>query len=159
MMPHFRKMGNLPLSVDQQTVLELLSGARPISFQPTMSRGCLRDCETTWRSSLAVNYENTVTSPRCRAGGWESGYSRVRSLTWRDRTGIRSQSNPAGIRPSRRSYILYGTLTAINLWQAFESSPVDPDQDVLVEVYSDNVLAVGVLKVHIEGVFRGHLVP
>ena len=190
MMSHFRKIveiGNLPLTINQQTVRELLSGATSISFQPrnayNVERALARlrkDVEAIAGGQLRDYREDKSRVP----SGWMG--IRIQLYTWHAAQRIRDSLT------QRRRWYLSGQRLFVNLeepyrysisieprqyqaqrkilhsiWDAHRDKPLagvriiacGPDQDVRVEVYGNNELAVGILKVHIEGVLKGHLIP
>ena len=119
----------------------------------TMSKGPSLGYRRTWTPLLAASHGITDRIGRsCRAGGWESESSVIRgtrlrtsenpcpsgddgtlvvidsSSPWRNRTGIRSQSNPSSITPSGSFCIPYGTLAEVTLWRIFGSSQAVPSR-------------------------------
>lgn len=190
MMSHFRKIveiGNLPLTVNQQTVRERLAGATSISFQPrnayNVEKALARlrkDVETVAGGQLRDYREDKSKVP----SGWMG--IRIQSYTWHAARSIRDSLT------QRRRWYLSGQRLFVTLeepyrysisieprqyqaqqrilhsiWDTYRDKPLagvriiacGPDQDVRVEVYGNNELAVGVLKVHIEGILKGHLIP
>lgn len=181
------EIGNLPLNVDQQMVRGLLPGATSISFQPRndydVERALARlrkDVETIAGGQLRDYREDKSRVP----SGWMG--IRIQLYTWhaaqsiRDTLTQRRRRHLSGHRlfvtleePYRFSVSIeprqYQAQRRIlhSIWDAHRDKPLagvriitcGSDQDVRVEVYGNNELAVGVLKVYIEGVLRGHLIP
>lgn len=180
------EIGNLPLNVNQQMVRELLSGATSISFQPrnayNVDKALARlrkDVETLAGGQLRDYREDKSRVP----SGWMG--IRIQSYTWhaaqsiRDSLAQRRRWYLSGQRlfvtleePYRYSISIEPRQyqaqrrTLHSIWDAHRDKPLagvriitcGPDQDVRVEVYGNNELAVGVLKVYLEGVLKGHLI-
>ena len=190
LMSRFRKIveiRNLPPTVKDQTVKELLSDATSISFQPRNSYNVekalarlRKDVETTAGDQLRDYREDKSKLP----SGWMG--IRIQFYTWhaaqitRDSLTQRRRWYLSGRRlfvtleePYRYSISIeplqYQAQRKIlhSIWDAHRDKPLAgvriitgaPDQDVRIEVSGCNELAVGVLKVHVEGVLKGYLIP
>ena len=178
---------NLPLDVDQQRVCELLPNATSVSFQLrnvyNLERALTRlrkDVETIAGDQLRDYREDKSKVP----SGWMG--IRIQLYTWhaaqniRDSLGQRWRWYLNGRRlsvtleePYRYSISIepqqYQAQRNVlhSIWDAHRDKPLagvriitgGPNQHVRVEVYGTSDIAVGVLKVHVEGVLRGHLMP
>ena len=181
------EIGNLPLNVNERTVRELLSGAISISFQPrnayNVDRALTRlrkDVEAIAGGQLRDYREDKSRVP----SGWMG--LRIQPYTWhaaqsiRDSLAHRRRWYLGGHRlfvtleePYRYSISIeprqYRAQWKVlhSVWDAHRDKPLagvriitcGVDRDVRVEVYGNNELAVGVLKVHVEGILKGHLIP
>ena len=178
---------NLPLNTNQQTVRELLSGATSVSFQPrnayNVEKALARlrkDVETIAGGQLRDYREDKSKAPsgwmgiRIQLYTWHAAQSIRDSLTRRRRWYLSGHRLFVTLEdPYRYSISIeprqYQAQRKIlhSIWDAHRDKPLAGvriitcglDQDVRVEVYGNNELAVGVLKVYIEAVLKGHLIP
>jgi hypothetical protein len=185
LMSHFRKIveiKNLPLEVNKQTVRELLSGATSVLFQPRnaydVDKALARlqkDAENIAGDQLRDYREDKSKVP----SGWTG--VRIQCYTWHAAQSIRDARRRRWYISGRRLFVTleepYRYSISIesrqyqaqqkllhSLWDAHRDKPlagvrIITGSPVRIEVYGSNELAVGVLKVHVEGVLKGHIIP
>ncbi|KAF9651343.1 hypothetical protein BDM02DRAFT_857977 [Thelephora ganbajun] len=177
---------NLPLNVNQQKVQELLPDATSVSFRPRNAynvdrafKRLRKDVGTIAGRELRDYREDKSKVP----SGWLG--IRVQCYTWHPAQNIRDSLSQRrrwyigghqlfvaleepyrySISIEHRQYRAQRKLLH-SIWDARRGSPLadiriitgGPVQDVRIEVYGSNELAVGVLKAHVEGVLKGQLI-
>lgn len=178
---------NLPPDSDQQNIKQLLSGAASISFQPrnvyNVERALSRlrkDVETLAAGQLRDYREDKSKAPsgwmgiRIQLYTWHAAQSIRDSLTHRRRWYLSRHRLSVTLEEPYRYSISIEPRQYQAQWEILHSicdtqraKPLAgvriitgaPDQDVRLEVYGSDEPAVGVLKVHVEGVLGGHIIP
>ena len=178
---------NLPLDVYQPRVKQLLEDATTVSFQPrnaydiTKAFARLRkDVDAVAGGQLRDYREDKSKMPsgwlgvRVQCHTWHAAQSIRDSLSQRRRMYIGGRQLLVNLEePYRYSISIephqYHAQRKLlhSIWDTRRGSSLadiriitgDPAQDVRIEVYGSNELAVGVLKAHVEWVLKGQLIP
>lgn len=177
---------NLPPNVEERHVRILLLGAKTISFQPrntyNVDRALTRirkDVEAVAGGQLRDYREDTSKGPsgwmgiRIQLYTWHAAQTIRDSLSQRRRWYLGGHQLFVSLEDPYRYSISIEPLQYLaqrkalhSLSDAYRDKALagiriiagGPDQDVRIEVYGSNETAVGVLKVHVEGILKGHLI-
>ena len=181
------KIRNLPSDVYPQRVQDLLPDATSVSFQPRNAHNVEKAFARLRKAvdSIAGGQLRDYREDKSRVpSGWLG--IRVQCYTWHAARSIRDslskrrrwyigrlQLSVTLEEPYRYSISIeprqyHAQRKLLNsIWDPRRDSPLadiriitgGPVQDVRIEVYGSNELAVGALKAHVEGVLRGQLIP
>ena len=178
---------NLPLDIHQQTVRKLLPDATPVTFHPRNTYNVDKALSRLRKDvdSIAGRYLRDYRRDESKMPSGLLGV-RVQCYTWHTAQRIRESLSQrrlwylGGRRPSVALEEPYRYSISIDprqynaqqkvlhsIWDARRGNPLadiqiitgGPVQDVRIEVFGSNELAVGALKARVEGVLKGQLIP
>lgn len=179
---------NLPLSIDKGEVQELLLGAASTSFRPRNAYDVDKALERLRNDVKTVVGTDELRDSREDKSKLPSGWMgmKIQCYTWHAAQSIRNSLTQRR-RRYISGHRLFVTLeepyrysisiehpqyqaqqkTLHSIWDAHRDKPLagvriitgGPFQKVRIEVYGSNETAVGVLKVHVEGVLKGRIIP